>query len=176
MTRRPTNSIVGTMASRPRSACECLMLLPDPTPGRAFSPPDPNHLKGYIGEAELANLVHVQGDHFVVALWKSRPGFTDPMCCPLGPTAALWSGIPRRVARNDRSARHGRVWLPSSAGLRAYVAQVIASGRLPPELGYHALREFEDGNYNVCTVGTANAHNGYIETIRKRRSSGRRRP
>jgi hypothetical protein len=48
---------------------------------------------------------------------------------------------------------------------------------LPPELGYHALREFEErGNYNVCTVGTTNAHNGYVETVRNRKSSGPRRP
>jgi hypothetical protein len=47
---------------------------------------------------------------------------------------------------------------------------------LPPELGYHALREFDGGNYNVCTVGTANAHNGYVETIRGHRSTGPRRP
>ena len=60
--------------------------------------------------------------------------------------------------------------------LQAYVEREIKSGRLPPELGYHALREFDDGNYNVCTVGTANAHNGYIETIRGRRTSGPRRP
>ena len=62
------------------------------------------------------------------------------------------------------------------AQLRAYVAREIKSGRLPPELGYHALREFEDGNYNICTVGTANAHNGYVESVRGRKSNGPRRP
>ena len=54
-------------------------LLPDPTPGRDFYPKDANHLKGYIGEAELANLVQAQGNHFVVALRK-RAGSSRTRC------------------------------------------------------------------------------------------------
>jgi hypothetical protein len=152
-------------------------LLPDPTPGRDFYPKDANHLKGYIGEAELANLVQTQGDHFVVA-FGNAPGVHGPDVLSIGPDGRFmeWDSKARSADRSvgPSMASSGSLKLEE---LQAYVAREIESGRLPPELGYHALREFEDhGNYNVCTVGTANAHNGYVETIRNRRSSGPRRP
>lgn len=152
-------------------------LLPDPTPGRDFYPKDANHLKGYIGEAELANLVQAQGNHFVVH-FGNAPGVQGPDVLSIGRDG-------RFVAWDSKARTAERSVGPSMAAsgslnvgqLRAYVAREIKSGRLPPELGHHALREFEThGNYNVCTVGTANAHDGYIETVRKRKSSGPRRP
>ena len=51
--------------------------LPDPTAGANFVPTDSSHLKGYVGELELANLVHAQGDHFVVH-FGNPPGIHGP--------------------------------------------------------------------------------------------------
>jgi hypothetical protein len=150
--------------------------LPDPTPGRDFLPTDPNHLKGYIGELELANLVHAQGNHFVVHL-GNPPGIQGPDVLSIGPDGRFmeWDSKARSAERSVGPGMAASGSLDRQQ-LQAYVEREIKSGRLPPELGYHALREFDDGNYNVCTVGTANAHNGYIETIRGRRTSGPRRP
>lgn len=152
-------------------------LLPDPTPGRDFSPKDPNHLKGYIAEAELANLVQAQGNHFVVH-FGNAPGVQGPDVLSIGPDGRFmaWDSKARSAERSvgPSMAASGSLDL---AQLRAYVAREIKSGRLPPELGYHAMKEFEKyGNYNVCTVGTANAHNGFVETVRGRKASGPRRP
>jgi hypothetical protein len=152
-------------------------LLPDPTPGRDFYPEDPNHLKGYIGEAELANLVQAQGDHFVVA-FGNAPGVRGPDVLSIGRDGRFteWDSKARSAQRSVGPGMAASGALQRQQ-LQAYVEREIASGRLPPELGHHALREFEEhGNYNVCTVGTANAHNGYVEYVRKRKSSGPRRP
>ncbi|MPZ30317.1 MAG: hypothetical protein GEV13_04845 [Rhodospirillales bacterium] len=151
--------------------------LPDPTPGRDFAPRDPNHLKGYIAEAELANLVQAQGDHFVVH-FGNAPGVQGPDVLSIGSDGRFmaWDSKARTAERSvgPSMAASGSL---NRQQLWAYVEREIKSGRLPPELGYHALREFkEHGNYNVCTVGTANAHNGYVETVRNRKSSGPRRP
>lgn len=151
--------------------------LPDPTPGRDFSPQDPNHLKGYIGEAELANLVQAQGNHFVVH-FGNAPGVQGPDVLSIGPDGRFmaWDSKARSAERSVGPSMAASGSLDRQQ-LRTYVEREIKSGRLPPELGYHALREFEKyGNYNVCTVGTANAHNGYVETVRDRKSSGPRRP
>jgi hypothetical protein len=152
-------------------------LLPDPTPGRDFSPKDPNHLKGYIGEAELANLVQARGNHFVVH-FGNAPGVQGPDVLSIGPDGRfmVWDSKARSAERSVGPSMAAAVSLDLTQ-LRAYVAREIKSGRLPPELGYHAMKEFEKyGNYNVCTVGTANAHNGYVETVRGRKASGPRRP
>lgn len=152
-------------------------LLPDPTPGRDFSPEDPNHREGYVGEAELANLVQAQGDHFVVA-FGNAPGVQGPDVLSIGRDGRFtaWDSKARSAERSVGPSMLASGSLDRQQ-LQAYVEREIKSGRLPPELGYHALTEFEKhGNYNVCTVGTANAHNGYIEIIRGRRSTGLRRP
>jgi hypothetical protein len=151
-------------------------LLPDPTPGRDFYPKDANHLKGYIGEAELANVVQAQGNHFVVH-FGNAPGVQGPDVLSIGPDGRFmaWDSKARSAERSVGPSMATSSFLKLEE-LQAYVEREITSGRLPSELGYYALREFDDGNYNVCTVGTANAHNGYVETIRNRKSSGPRRP
>jgi hypothetical protein len=152
-------------------------LLPDPTPGRDFYPKDANHLKGYIGEAELANLVQAQGNHFVVH-FGNAPGVQGPDVLSIGRDGRfmVWDSKARTAVRSVGPSMAAGGSLDQQQ-LQAYVEREIKSGRLPPVLGYHALREFEEhGNYNVCTVGTANAHNGYVETVRNRKSSGPRRP
>ena len=151
-------------------------LLPDPTPGRDFYPEDPSHLRGYIGEAELANLVQAQGNHVVVH-FGNAPGIQGPDVLSIGPDGRFmaWDSKARSAERSVGPSMAASGFLKLEE-LQAYVEREITSGRLPPELGYRALREFDDGNYNVCTVGTANAHNGYVETVRNRKSSGPRRP
>jgi hypothetical protein len=151
-------------------------LLPDPTPGRDFYPKDANHLKGYIGEAELANLVQAQGNHFVVH-FGNAPGVQGPDVLSIGRDGRfmVWDSKARSAERSVGPGMAASASLQRQQ-LQAYVEREITSGRLPPELGYHALREFDGGNYNVCTVGTANAHNGYVETMRGDRSTGPRRP
>jgi hypothetical protein len=76
-------------------------LLPDPTPGRDFSPKDANHLKGYIGEAELANLVQAQGNHFVVA-FGNAPGVHGPDVLSIGPDGRFmeWDSKARSAERS----------------------------------------------------------------------------
>ena len=56
-----------------------------------------------------------------------------------------------------------------------YVLKAINEGRVAREAGLEALQKFHDGTYNICTVGTGNAHDALVDFFRKHRSSGPRR-
>lgn len=149
--------------------------LPDPTPGREFSPDDPNHRKGYIGELELANLVHAEGSHFVVH-YGNAPGVQGPDVLSIGPDGLfiVWDSKARSASRSVGPSMAASSTL-NPAQVEEYVLREIRSGRLPSELGYRALKQLENGNYNICTVGTANAHDGFVEFVRKHIPRGPRR-
>jgi hypothetical protein len=62
-------------------------------------------------------------------------------------------------------------WQPSLTGAaRPDLPDTTAT---PPAV--EALRELDDGNYNICTVGTGNAYDGYFEAVRKGVPTGQRR-
>jgi hypothetical protein len=56
-----------------------------------------------------------------------------------------------------------------------YVWNAIRSRAIAPEAGAKALQELAEGNYNLCTVGTGNAYDGYFESVRNRVPTGPRR-
>jgi hypothetical protein len=59
--------------------------------------------------------------------------------------------------------------------VKMYVWNAIRSRAITPDAGDRALQELKDGNYNVCTVGTGNAYDGYFESVRNSTSTGPRR-
>jgi hypothetical protein len=81
------------------------------------------------------------------------------------------------VAQRPRSVGPSMAAPPSldRDGMTAHVIKAIDEGRLPREVGLEALRKFYDGNYNILTVGTGNAHDGLVEFFRNHKSSGARR-
>jgi hypothetical protein len=56
-----------------------------------------------------------------------------------------------------------------------YAWSAIRSRAVAPDAGAKAVQELDDGNYNVCTVGTGNAYDGYFESVRKGVPTGPRR-
>jgi hypothetical protein len=56
-----------------------------------------------------------------------------------------------------------------------YVDGAIASGAVAKDVGDAALQELSKGNYNLCTVGTGNAYDGYFEAVRKHTPTGPQR-
>lgn len=56
-----------------------------------------------------------------------------------------------------------------------YLWEAINSGAITRDVGLKALQELNNGNYNICTVGTGNAYDGFFEAFRKGVSTGRRR-
>jgi hypothetical protein len=63
----------------------------------------------------------------------------------------------------------------NSDDVRIYVWNAIHSRAIPPDAGDKALRELKDGNYNICTVGTGNAYDGYFESVQNHVPTGPRR-
>ena len=61
--------------------------------------------------------------------------------------------------------RHG---IPSVRYSQAdrYVSEAINSGSLSDQIGRAALEELNNGNYDLCTVGTGNAYDGYFQAVR----------
>jgi hypothetical protein len=70
--------------------------------------------------------------------------------------------------------------MASSASLNSkaaqdYVWNAIIARKVAPDAGVKALQELDDGNYNICTVGTGNAYDGYFESVRRHTPTGPRR-
>jgi hypothetical protein len=59
--------------------------------------------------------------------------------------------------------------------VKGYVWNAIRSRAVAPDVGNKALEELKVGNFNVCTVGTGNAYDGYVELVRGGNSTGPRR-
>jgi hypothetical protein len=56
-----------------------------------------------------------------------------------------------------------------------YVWSAMRARAVTPDAAVQALKELNDGNYNICTVGTGNAYDGYFEAVRKGLPTGQRR-
>ena len=105
-----------------------------------------------------------------------RLGDQGPDVLTIGPDDRFmeWDSRSRMVKRRLGPS------MASSASLRPddakiYVWNAIRARAIAPDTGARALQELKDGNYNICTVGTGNAYDGYFESVRNRVSTGPRR-
>ncbi len=137
---------------RPRLACGCILFCPTHT-GRDFYPKDANHQRA---TSERPNsLTSFRPRRSFCGGFGNAPGVHGPDVLSIGRDGRFteWDTKARSAERSvgPSMVASGSLKLEE---LQAYVAREMI-GRLPPELGYHALRELEEhGNYNVCTVGT----------------------
>ena len=82
-----------------------------------------------------------------------------------------------QVAHRSTAGRtgHGRKATLKYQLAQQYVWSAMVARAVTPDAAVQALKELDDGNYNVCTVGTGNAYDGYFEAVRKGFPTGQRR-
>jgi hypothetical protein len=76
----------------------------------------------------------------------------------------------RRIGPNMASKATLKYQLAQQHVWSAMRARVVT-----PDAAVQALQELDEGNYNICTVGTSNAYDGYFEAVRKGLPTGQRR-
>lgn len=149
---------------------------PSPKGGYDYSPDYLRHLNGYKGELELKNRIERAVPYEKFVHYGNPAGDRGPDVLTIGPDGRFmeWDSRSRMATRRLGPS------MASSASLhpddaKIYVWNAIRSRAIAPDTGARALQELNGGNYNICTVGTGNAYDGYFESIRNRVSTGPRR-
>jgi hypothetical protein len=149
---------------------------PAPKGGYDYAPDNLRHWNGYKGELELKNRIERAVPYEKFVHYGNPAGDQGPDVLTIGPDG-------RFMEWDSRSRMAGRRLGPSMAGstglepedVKIYVWNAIRSRAIAPDAGARALQELKDGNYNICTVGTGNAYDGYFESVRNTVSTGPRR-
>ncbi|MPZ35415.1 MAG: hypothetical protein GEV13_31325 [Rhodospirillales bacterium] len=149
---------------------------PTPKGGYDYSPDYLRHWNGYKGELELKNRIEKAVPYEKFVHYGNPAGDQGPDVLTIGPDNRFmeWDSRSRMAKRRLGPS------MASSASLqpedvKIYVWNAIRSRAIAPDSGARALQELKDGNYNICTVGTGNAYDGYFESVRNRVSTGPRR-
>jgi hypothetical protein len=141
---------------------------PAPKGGYAYDPDYLRHWNGYKGELELKNRIENAIPYEKIVHYGNPAGDQGPDVFTIGP-----DGLPMEWDSKSRSAtrRVGRsmIGIPSLRYGKAkeYIDRAVDAGALAKDVGDKAERELYAGNYNLCTVGTGNAYDGYFEAVRK---------
>lgn len=148
----------------------------EPAAGREVFPEQEHLRKGVIGEYELVNRIKAVRPDEVILHFGNAPGVQGPDVLSIGRgrTINIWDSKSRSAARSVGPSMAASPSLDRER-VTQLVMNAIDEGRLSAEVGFEALQKFYDGNYNVLTVGTDNAHNGLVEFFRNHKSSGARR-
>ena len=85
-----------------------------------------------------------------------------------------WDSKSRTGARRVGPAMASKASLKYQLA-QQYVWSAMVARAVTPDAAAQALKELDDGNYNICTVGTGNAYDGYFEAVRKGFPTGQRR-
>jgi hypothetical protein len=148
----------------------------DPAAGREAFPEQEHLRQALIGEFELVNRIRTVRPDEIIVHFGNAPGVQGP--------DVLSIGRDRLINAWDSKSRSGEHSVgPSMAAsanldrrkIEAYVWKAVNEGRLPRDVALEALKKFYNGNHNILTVGTGNAHDGLVESFRRRKSSGPRR-
>lgn len=140
---------------------------PAPKGGYDYKPDYLRHLNGYKGELELKNRIEKAIPYEKFVHFGNPAGDHGPDVLTIGPEG--------RFMEWDSKSRAGKrrvgPTLASAASLtqqpvKDYVWNAIRARAIAPETGDKALRELDAGNYNICTVGTGNAYDGFFEPVR----------
>lgn len=149
---------------------------PAPKGGYDYGPDHLRHWNGYKGELELKNRIERAVPYEKFVHYGNPAGDQGPDVLTIGPDGRFmeWDSRSRMTERRLGPS------MASSASLhpddaKIYVWNAIRSRAIAPDTGARALQELKDGNYNICTVGTGNAYDGYFESVRNRVSTGPRR-
>lgn len=149
---------------------------PAPKGGYDYSPDYLRHFNGYKGELELKNRIEKAVPYEKFVHYGNPAGDRGPDVLTIGPEDQLmeWDSRSRMAKRRlGPSAASSASLNPQVASI--YVWNAIRARAIAPASGVKALQELEAGNYNVCTVGTGNAFDGFFETVRNHVPTGPRR-
>ena len=143
----------------------------------ATSNPDVlRHLNGYKGELELKNRIENAVPYEKFVHYGNPAGDQGPDVLTIGPDNRFmeWDSKSRMANRRVSAS------MVSAASLKPevvadYVWNAIRSHAVTPDIGNRAMEELNAGNYNICTVGTGKAFDGYFETVRNSIPTGPRR-
>jgi hypothetical protein len=147
---------------------------PPPKGGYDYRPDYLRHFNGYKGELELKNRIEKAVPYEKIVHYGNPAGEHGPDVMTIGPKGRFmewnsrWSQAARRITRPA---------IPSVKYAQAdgYVLEAVKSGALSADDGRVALGELSAGNYDVCTVGTGNASDGYFEAVRNHARTGHQR-
>ena len=148
----------------------------DPAVGREAFPEQEHLRKALIGEFELVNRIRTVRPDEIIVHFGNAPGAQGPDVLSIGRDRLInvWDSKSRSGERSVGPSMAASANLDRRK-IEAYVWKAVNEGRLSREVALEALKKFYDGNYNILTVGTGNAHDGLVESFRRRKSSGPRR-
>jgi hypothetical protein len=149
---------------------------PAPKGGYDYGPDNLRHWNGYKGELELKNRIEKAVPYEKFVHYGNPAGDQGPDVLTIGPDGRFmeWDSRSRMAKRRLGPSMAGSTGLEPE-GVKIYVWNAIVSRAIAPDAGARALQELTDGNYNICTVGTGNAYDGYFESVRNGTSTGPRR-
>lgn len=149
---------------------------PTPKGGYDYSPDYLRHWNGYKGELELKNRIERAVPYEKFVHYGNPAGDQGPDVLTIGPDDRFmeWDSRSRMAKRRLGPSMAGSTGLEPE-DVKIYVWNAIRSRAIAPDAGARALQELTDGNYNICTVGTGNAYDGYFESVRNSVSTGPRR-
>lgn len=149
---------------------------PTPKGGYDYSPDYLRHWNGYKGELELKNRIERAVPYEKFVHYGNPAGDQGPDVLTIGPDGRFmeWDSRSRMAKRRLGPSMAGSTGLKSD-DVRDYVWNAIRSRAVTPDAGVKALQELDAGNYNICTVGTGNAYDGYFESVRNDIPTGPRR-
>jgi hypothetical protein len=128
---------------------------PDRASSREQSPdPEFERLRqGYIDELKLVNRIMAVNPDEIILHYGNPTDIQGPDAVSIGRHRLItkWDTGWRRIERAVRPSTAAADSLDRPL-LEAAVWKEIETGRLPLDLGLEALRSFNAGNYNICTV------------------------
>jgi hypothetical protein len=121
--------------------------------------PDPEFerlRKGYIDELKLVNNIAATMPDETVLHYGNPTEIQGPDAVSIGAGRLItkWDTGWRRIERSVRPSTAAADSV-DRALLEAAAWKEIETGRLPLDLGLEALRSFDEGNYNICTIDDA---------------------
>ncbi|WP_421997759.1 hypothetical protein [Reyranella sp.] len=149
---------------------------PAPKAGYEYAPDYARHSIGHRGELELGNRIRTAVPYEIFVHYGNPAGDTGPDALTVGPDRRFmewdsrWRSAKRRLGPSLATSR-----TLSPEKVNKYVSAAVAAGTLSPAVAAEAVAELRKGNYNLCTVGTGNASDGYVELVRNHLSEGPRR-
>jgi hypothetical protein len=149
----------------------------DASPGDGPGAPDYlRHWNGYKGELELKNRIKKAVPYEKFVHYGNPAADQGPDVLTIGPDDRFmeWDSRSRMASRRVAPSMASKASLKYKLA-HDYAWSAIRSRAVVPDTGVKALQELEDGNYNICTVGTGNAYDGYFESVRKGVPTGQRR-
>lgn len=150
---------------------------PAPRGGYDYSPGYLRHFNGYKGELELKNRIEKAVPYEKFVHYGNPAGDQGPDVLTIGPSDGRfmeWDSKSRAATRRISPNMASKATLKNQLA-HQYAWDAMRARAVTPDAAAQALQELDNGNYNICTVGTGNAYDGYFEAVRKGLSTGQRR-